>query len=390
MLEPKEPPEYINQLDHTGPGMLKPIQEDTPDKVLQKFADFDHANTVLWNSLNNGKPPMGVSVTSAHDCVTAVLDTVSTIDKYGKAIMKGSPCVVCGKQVPFMPSNGYCSVECALKDILRRIALHRAKEKPYQKYIDAINDTLQFLNLVINMIAELPQKIKDIARVPPEFANFLLIRVNIIFLKIKIMINDLMVIKNNAIIMILKPCKLGVIDDFMASLFQPINQVLQVVSALQQALDAAFAVALKAMQLPILTLPAGSFAWIATPRSMINLPGKLYVEVPGPNVMPIASPINALNVNTISATIQKMFPPIIPLEYFMEPDLFDVRLALSDQSDIVKQTIETLEMFLKLNAEYLPRYKDLKISNPWFIVACFLGWGPKGRMSFGSIINPFV
>lgn len=199
-----------------------------------------------------------------------------------------------------------------------------------------------------------------------------------------------MIVKNNAIIMILKPAKIGVIDDFLQTVFAPINQVLTVVSALRQSLDAAFAVALKAMQLPILTLKAGSFAWIATPRSMINLPGKLYVEVPGPNVMPIASPINALNVEAIAAAVQKMFPPIIPLEYFMEPDMFDVRLLLSDQSDVVKQTIEMLEMFLKLNAEYLPRYKDLKITNPWFIIACFLGWGPKARQSFGSIINPMV
>ena len=85
-----------------------------------------------------------------------------------------------------------------------------------------------------------------------------------------------------------------------------------------------------------------------------------------------------------------MFPPIIPLEYFMEPEMFDVRLALSDQSDIVKHTIEMLEMILKLNAEYLPRYKDLSLINPWFIIACFLGWGPKAQMSFGSIINPMV
>lgn len=196
--------------------------------------------------------------------------------------------------------------------------------------------------------------------------------------------------KNNCIILLLKPCKLGVIDDFLQSLFAPIQQVLMVVNQLRVALDSAFAVALKAMQLPMLTLPAGSFAWIATPRSMIRLPGKLYVEVPGPNAVPIASPINALNVQSISTTIQGLFPPIIPLEYFMEPEMFDVRLALSDQSDIVKQTIEMLEMILKLNAEYLPRYKDLSLINPWFIIACFLGWGPKAQMSFGSIINPMV
>lgn len=154
-FEPVEDPEYVNQFDFSG-GVLKPVAERTPTEVLKHFEDFDQVNTMLWNSMQNGKPPAGVTVESVHGTVQGVFDTINTVDKFGKAIMQGSPCKICQKQVKWMPSNGYCSVECFLKDLLNRLAIHRAKQAPWQKYVDIINDTLNFLNLVLNMLTELP------------------------------------------------------------------------------------------------------------------------------------------------------------------------------------------------------------------------------------------
>jgi hypothetical protein len=49
-----------------------------------------------------------------------------------------------------------------------------------------------------------------------------------------------------------------------------------------------------------------------------------------------------------------------------------------------------LELILKFGPDYLPRYKDLSLTSPWFILAILVGWGPKAQMHFGSFINPFV
>ena len=92
----------------------------------------------------------------------------------------------------------------------------------------------------------------------------------------------------------------------------------------------------------------------------------------------------------IDNVVKKTFPPIQAVEYFMDPDLFDVRLALSDQSDLVKKFYETLEPLLVLGLDYMPRYKNLKLSNIWYVLAVMDGWSIHGRYEFGSIIHPEV
>lgn len=58
-------------------------------------------------------------------------------------------------------------------------------------------------------------------------------------------------------------------------------------------------------------------------------PTKWAIEIPKTaNVNKDA--LNNINLNGIDKIIQKIFLPIQPMEYLMEPELFDVRLALSD------------------------------------------------------------
>lgn len=364
---------------------IKPL-----DKVLKEFNDWDEVNTAVWNSCNNGKPPMGVSVESVDGCINAVINTVQTVDKFGKALAQGGKCMVCGKTIHYVPLNGYCSVQCFAKDLMKRIAFGNKSKSSgaLDKLLESIQSALDFLDIVINLITELPEKLKDLATIPPEFRNFLQIRINIIFLQIKILINKIMIFKNNCIIEILKPLQLGVINDKIALLLPAVNAIITTVQALITALDSTFGAILAIMQNPMFSISPESYVWAMTPRSIIRQPA-LYIEVPPPLNGPFA-PLSMLNVQAIAKTVQGLFPPITPIEYFMEPEWFDIRLALSDQSDIVKQFIETLEMILKFGPEYLPRYKDLKITNPWFIAAILLGWAPKAQIAFGSFINPYA
>jgi hypothetical protein len=56
-----------------------------------------------------------------------VYNTKATIDKYGKLIKQGGTCSVCGKHVDYVPMNGYCSIECFTKDLLKHFTLSTSK-----------------------------------------------------------------------------------------------------------------------------------------------------------------------------------------------------------------------------------------------------------------------
>jgi hypothetical protein len=57
---------------------------------------------------------------------------------------------------------------------------------------------------------------------------------------------------------------------------------------------------------------------------------------------------------------------------------------------LVKKFYETLEPLLVLGLDYMPRYKNLKLSNIWYVLAVMDGWSIHGRYEFGSIIHPEV
>ena len=42
----------------------------------------------------------------------AVVNVKSAFDRYGQAIKRGCKCPVCGRNVPFMPVQGFCSIDC--------------------------------------------------------------------------------------------------------------------------------------------------------------------------------------------------------------------------------------------------------------------------------------
>lgn len=367
--------------------------EKSTEDIIKEFQSWDEANTTLWNNCNNGKPPMNLSVETVHGCVQAVFDTVQTIDKFGKALKQGGKCSVCGKHIDYVPLNGYCSIDCFVKDLLSRVAFNRKSKNSTKldNLLDSVQSVLDFLNVILNCVIELPEKLKNLIMVPPALRNFMQIRINIIFIHIKILINQLMIFKNNCIIEMLKPIQIGVITDKIASLLPQVKAVITTVQLLHQTLDTVFGMMLQMMQNPLFSISPESYVWAMTPRSIMRMP-QLYIEVPVNMNTPtnMFGPLTMLNIEAINNIVKGLFPPITAPEYFLEPEVFDVRLALSDQSDVVKQFAETLELIMKFGPDYTPRYKDLKLSNPWYVLAMIIGWGPKAQICYGSFINPMV
>jgi hypothetical protein len=141
-----------------------------------------------------------------------------------------------------------------------------------------------------------------------------------------------MIFKNNLIIKVLKPIQQGFITDKIASLVAIIGTIMNSINALKSTLDTAYSMLLRILQNPMFAIPPESFVWFCTPRTIARGMPYVYTEVPVN--MSIAGnmfgPLSMLNINAINATVQGLFPPITAIEYFMKPEWFDVRLALSD------------------------------------------------------------
>ena len=253
------------------------------------------------------------------------------------------------------------------------------------------------INMTVNILSELPRMLRDLRWIPRIYRNYAVVKLNICFLKIRLVITELLLAKNNAIIHLLTPVANGVFDDRLGQWFRPINTVITAINTATKALNTAMATALKVMQTPTSTISPESYAWLMTPRSALNADaGKLFIELPNVSlskgIISKILPTGVINQNIVAIDnfVKKTFPPIKNFEYLMDPDAFNIRLQLSDQSDIVRRTTEALGSFLVLGPDYMPRYKNLKLTNYYFIIAILEGWALHGRREFGSLIHPNI
>ena len=98
--------------------------------------------------------------------------------------------------------------------------------------------------------------------------------------------------------------------------------------------------------------------------------------------------INTIDVSKIQKIIDKVLPPIHDVEYFLDPTAFKVRYAFSkDNAPKVKMMIDLLEyIIVQCPGECFPRYKNLKLTRVFFVLAILTGWGPVSRKIFGDFI----
>ena len=374
------------------------------NKVLETFFHYDQIvdmihNTQLQVTEDNTNLQKNKVSNNKEGVISALVKTKNAFDRFGRTIKEGSTCRVCGKRLAYLPAQGFCSSECFIKDLTNRVLTQRAlsEKDPVNVTVDYLQHWLQYINIVINLLTELPQLLRDVQWLPEIYRNYVVVKLNICFVKIRLMITRLLLAKNDAIIRLLTPVQNGILDDKLANWFEPINNIIKIINIITKALNIAMAAAIKVMQIPTSTIAPESYAWLMTPRSALNSDaGKLFIELPitspAQGIINKIIPSGILNqhVEAIDKWVHKKFPPILNGEYLMDPDAFNLRLELSDQSDIVIRTYEILANFMVLGPDYMPRYKNLKLTNFYFITAILEGWAVHGKNSFGSLIHPNI
>lgn len=331
---------------------------------------------------------------------------------------KGTKCSVCGKYVRFMPPNGYCSLECAAKDLVKRIMSHITGEFETEtpEIITKVKRILNYIDLCLNLVQKLPDILSGLASFPPEYKAYATVKVNIIFLYIKKVINNLLIEKNKLLIKLLKKCRDGVIDSKTGAAVAQIQQVLTVIRNLRTQMNQAIGIALQAITnlSALFYIGPQEYGFFMTMKSFMcpcpflksnpNLypPSQIGTPFWGPGVMMIPfdmskcqfsidiggmSALQNVDQKKIDNIINAVFRPIMEVEYLMDPELFDIRLALSDQNTPAIQKLQRmLELTVTIGGDFLPTYKNLKLTNIWFVIAILTCWGPTTRYIFGDFI----
>ena len=85
-----------------------------------------------------------------------------------------------------------------------------------------VKEKLAMLDAALNLLNALPDIIKMKAKLPEVYREYITLRIDYIFIKMKMMVNLLMIQKNELLMQILRKLKTGALDKTMMKIFQPI------------------------------------------------------------------------------------------------------------------------------------------------------------------------
>lgn len=396
-------------------------------EIVQQLKNMDWSNLAKQGKIQETYEDNGTLT------LNAMVYMKAAFDMYGHAYREGMTCPICGKKARYLPPGGYCSVECLLKAAKNKsLAFLMAPNDKYAWLLDIVNELSALLDqtvILINAITLIPDIIKELAKLPDEYKQYVQNKVAEGFAELQELIQIAMVKKNELLKKILKPINFGIIAKPVAAAMAAIEVIRSTLEVAQIAFEQAFDMikviidhmCSAADKPPGLKLPAESFAWSFTPRSFISPTpytcggdaGKIFVVLPGGSGVPIEvqkalipSALESINIQAIDEIIQSMFPPLTPVDYYLEPELFEVRYLFSDQSDLVSQVRYMLEDYLKGGPDYIPKFEDLlpfktktfqgdnvilpNIGYVWFLMGLMDAWGPHSQALVGSLIHPEV
>lgn len=102
--------------------------------------------------------------------------------------------------------------------------------------------------MAIDLVTVFPELIQEHLKLPEEFRQYITLKIDITFLELKKVINNLMIWKNNMIIDLLQSINFGVMDDTLQVLFAPIQSIITVLQGVQTGLNVALSAALAMLE----------------------------------------------------------------------------------------------------------------------------------------------
>lgn len=373
----------------TGSIMIK-AQKLISSVTAICHADYNNQSTNISISNNNEKEEVNL---------TSIIDTTSdNLKLYHNN--HGFYCSICGKYIEGnKPNFGVCSLECFEKLVLNYINDNYNSEYLDNKdKINSISNIMDFINMLSNLSLEFTSVIREIEYLPEIYKNYFTINVNLSFIELRKNINYLLIKKNKYLIKLLNKTDIGFIDNIINSIIPSFNLIFNKIEQIRDIFNSSFDSMQKTLSNSKLKLEPESMGFLQTSRSSIKThKGELIIKMqPTDNFYQYSSlniiedsiknkrsMINNIDYNSINNKILELLPPISEAEYFLDPKVFKQRLILSNQNQkLVSKVYNQLSKLMIYNADYLPKYSDMKLTNPSFLSALIL---PSNKNNWGHI-----
>ena len=470
------------------------------DTALSNIGVYDALNSIEFAS---GKINPEELVTDIAKQTTLKLKNSWNIDKFtGQLSAFNHKCPICGKTVKYIPLNGYCSLECFLKDAEAQIkGLERSVNSQLKKWTKQNIDVVaNYLRTTLAYINEIPMLMAESAsQLPDEMVKYIQVRLNYFSIKLKILTNRILIWKNNLIIAWLVEYQLGVCDkkglnseeeeeekpeenkepnnqteekpeekkeekepdkeekseeeepeeeekknwvdkmdenvdnisneiftdifeerldidkilkglDAVTDVLSQVTRNLQFIIKLQEEFEAVYPQLKKMLRTSITQLiPSDSFGFVATTRAKVKNPScPNYIDISYPCSVNYPMPqksafyedlekkaLSRPKIQKIKSVVDKVvnysFPPIQEFEYLMSPQLFAIRLVMSDQNvTAIAKNVKNLLLLCQGEPDLMPKYEDMKVSNIWWLLGLMKSIVPTVQFAFGKITPPGI
>ena len=370
-------------------GEMTQTEMESADNNILRVTKFFKSTDALWDMVKGENP----TVEEEDGMLTAVSkENEGGFGPDGTMKTRMFICPECGKKVRQLLKNGYCSKGCAAK---AKAAKAQAKVVGAMEstldVITQIKTKLALLDAVLNVLTELPEIIRIKAKLPEPFREYVTLRIDDVFMRMKFMVNLLMIQKNDLIIELLKKVKNGQLDKTLESVFTPIRTVMTTAAGIQTALNTALSGIIELLEMPINgPVPPESMGWFLTAKSIQHPAHASEICIPLVPEVNKALPKwggTMIDFDKIGNVVDKAMPPIQEFEYFLPPEAFKIRYQLSrENGPRIKKMWESLEALMVLGADVMPPYKLLKLSYIPFVLAILTAWSPKSRECYGDFI----
>lgn len=329
-----------------------------------------------------------VGNTELYGSIASITGSIDAgLDAFGIRSKVKHKCVICGKSFEYLPFDGFCSFECFSKWAMQTLLCTFDSTDSFLTTIfNMIRNLSSLISGTLNLIGSIPTIIHQVDVYPSMYQDYLKQKVSWLFTFIDIIIDELMIKKNQYIIkFILDPIiKDRFIFKKLGQSLEWINSAVSIVQQMQLQLQTAYRSAKAAIQAQADSLlPPEGYAFYKTARTSKKVPTQKMWQIPT-NTNITLSVLSDKNIQSISKFLKISFPPIEEAEYLLDETMFSARLLASSlNAKNISENIIKLNRLLKLGGQYLPPYEELTLKNPWFDVAIYFGWGPMSQFCFG-------
>lgn len=311
----------------------------------------------------------------------------------GEIVQSFGTCPVCGKPLTSHTQSGMCSSACQeksnLSNVGKDISDEQDKADNIQGKMSKISNNMSGL---LNQLSEMQSLLSDITTMglDPKYLDYFKLRITTIIQYLSYKVLKATTTKNQKMLNGIQKASSGM-TSASSKMIAGLDKALAAIEKVKAVIDKFFVVFDKLYEAISQVFPTKlepeTIHFNITPRSAIQVPGKIVNALPNNNINDSMADVHL--TDKITNIVDKIFPPMTSSDFVLPPQVFEIKKIFSDENSKARlKMTELLMKFLKGPTEPLPLYKDLSFINFQFLLYLLTSWGPTAMKHYALPLYP--